>query len=64
MLAALAGTEQPEGPLTAAAAALRQPGAVILVGERLAERPGRAQRGARLAEATGAAAGLGAAARG
>src|SRR5262249_46450808 len=40
VLDAIGGTNTPEGPLTAAAAALRQPGAVILVGERLAQHPG------------------------
>jgi NADH-quinone oxidoreductase subunit G len=39
---------------TAAAQALRQPGAVILAGERLAEVPGALSAAARLAEATGA----------
>jgi NADH-quinone oxidoreductase subunit G len=39
---------------TAAAQALRQPGAVILAGERLAEVPGALSAAARLAQATGA----------
>jgi NADH-quinone oxidoreductase subunit G len=54
VLAALGGTATPEGPLTAAAAALHQPGAVILVGERLAQHPGALSAATRLAAATGA----------
>jgi NADH-quinone oxidoreductase subunit G len=54
VLDAIGGTSTPEGPLTAAAAALRQPGAVILVGERLAEHPGALSAATRLAAATGA----------
>jgi NADH-quinone oxidoreductase subunit G len=44
----------PGDSLTAAAAALSQPGAVILVGERLAEVPGALAAAARLATASGA----------
>jgi NADH-quinone oxidoreductase subunit G len=54
VLDAIGGTATPEGPLTAAAAALRQPRAVILVGERLAQHPGALSAATRLAEATGA----------
>lgn len=56
VLHALAG-EQPapgDAGAEAAAAALRQPGAVILVGERAAEAPGTLTAALRLAEATGA----------
>ncbi|MGD9955996.1 MAG: NADH-quinone oxidoreductase subunit G [Candidatus Nanopelagicales bacterium] len=46
-----------EGDLQSAAALLRQPGAVVLVGERLAESPGALSAAARLAAATGASLG-------
>jgi NADH-quinone oxidoreductase subunit G len=56
-----AGRRQPAGaqrqaadPSSEAAAALRQPGAVIMAGERLAEVPGALSAAVRLAEATGA----------
>jgi NADH-quinone oxidoreductase subunit G len=54
MLADLAGTSMPEGPMTAAAGALHKPGAIILVGERLAEIPGALSAAALLADETGA----------
>jgi len=53
LLGELAGTGQ-AGPYADAAAALRQPGAVILAGERLAQTPGALSAAARLADATGA----------
>jgi NADH-quinone oxidoreductase subunit G len=53
-LDALAGESGLDEPGRAAAQALRQPGAVILVGERLAEVPGALSAAARLADATGA----------
>ncbi len=43
-----------DGVIGEAAAALREPGAVIVVGERLASSPGALSAAARLAEATGA----------
>ena len=45
---------QADGPVAAAAAALRRPGAVILVGERLASCPGALSGAVRLAAKTGA----------
>ncbi|GAB2619569.1 NADH-quinone oxidoreductase subunit G [Streptomyces capparidis] len=53
-LDALAGSQPPEGAL-AAAEALREPGAVVLVGERLAGVPGALTAAGRLSAATGAA---------
>ncbi len=53
-LDALSGESGLDEPGRAAAQALRQPGAVILVGERLAEVPGALSAAARLADATGA----------
>ncbi len=53
-LSALAEVAQTGQPEAAAAAALRKPGAVILVGERLAEVPGALSAAARLAAQTGA----------
>ncbi len=53
VLEALAGGA-PEGVPTEAAAALRVPGAVLLVGERLATSPGALSAAARLAAETGA----------
>ncbi|WP_277454334.1 NADH-quinone oxidoreductase subunit G [Janibacter sp. DB-40] len=53
VLAALAGDDAPES-LAAAHAALREEGATILVGERLATVPGALTAAARLAETTGA----------
>lgn len=52
---ALAGSGTPAGPAAAAAEGLREPGAVILVGERLAGVPGGFTAAVRLATATGAA---------
>ena len=53
LLDALAGDTADSGsPVAAAAAALRQPGAVILVGERLARSPGALSAAVRLAAAT------------
>jgi NADH-quinone oxidoreductase subunit G len=53
LLGELAGTAA-TGSYADAAAALRQPGAVILAGERLAQTPGALSAAARLADATGA----------
>jgi len=52
-LDALAGAEG-DGPLAEAARLLREPGAVLLVGERLAQTPGALSAAARLSAATGA----------
>ena len=53
LLDALAGDPADSGsPVAAAAAALREPGAVILVGERLASSPGALSAAVRLAAAT------------
>ncbi|QMU67550.1 NADH-quinone oxidoreductase subunit G [Streptacidiphilus sp. P02-A3a] len=54
-LEALADDEALDGDAGRAAQALRQPGAVLLVGERLASVPGALSAAARLARATGAA---------
>ena len=54
--------DESDGPESAEAARLlREPGAVLLVGERLAQSPGALSAAARLSAATGAAPGLGAA---
>jgi NADH-quinone oxidoreductase subunit G len=52
--AALAASSPADDALAAAAAALRQPGSVILAGERLAEAPGALTAAAALAELSGA----------
>jgi NADH-quinone oxidoreductase subunit G len=54
MLGRLAGGAELDAAGRAAAEALRQPGAVILAGERLAEVPGALSAAARLAQVTGA----------
>ncbi len=54
VLAALGGRRSSDDAATAAAKALRQPGAVILVGERLASSPGALSAAVSLAEKTGA----------
>ena len=53
-LDALAGSSAAEGPAADAARLLREPGAVLLVGERLAGVPGALSAAGRLAAATGA----------
>jgi NADH-quinone oxidoreductase subunit G len=57
VLASLADESALEGDAAATAALLREPGSVLLVGERLAESEGALSAAARLAAATGAALG-------
>ena len=56
-LSSLADESRLEGDLATAASLLRQPGAVLLVGERLAQSAGALSAAARLAAATGASLG-------